>query len=258
MAHKRRSLLVLLEILAVEILIAGLVIAGILVMGFAANLIGSERVVAQVRNDWQQSFPLNRASLASTGESKYFVLKPGYRLQLSSGGRNPEVLLITVLDQTRTIDGVETRVVEERETHGSELVEVSRNFFAINRTTGDVFYFGEEVDIYKGGAVVGHEGAWQHGTNGARFGLMVPGAPVVGQRYYQEQAKGVAMDRAEVVSVSARLRTRDGSFEQCLELKETTPLEVGTETKLYAPGLGLLEDGDMTLISHGYGAPASK
>jgi len=43
-----------------------------------------------------------------------------------------ERLTITVLDQTRTIDGVEARVVEERETSGDELREVSRNYLAIS------------------------------------------------------------------------------------------------------------------------------
>jgi len=37
--------------------------------------------------------------------------------------------------------------VEEREEVDGELKEISRNFFAICREHGDVFYFGEEVDI---------------------------------------------------------------------------------------------------------------
>ena len=43
------------------------------------------------------------------------------------GGR----LVITVLNETKTVDGVETRVVEERETDKDQLIEVSRNYFAI-------------------------------------------------------------------------------------------------------------------------------
>jgi hypothetical protein len=40
-------------------------------------------------------------------------------------------LTITVLNETREVKGTETRVIEERETFGGELVEISRNFFAI-------------------------------------------------------------------------------------------------------------------------------
>jgi hypothetical protein len=128
--------------------------------------------------------------------------------------------------------------------------EVSRNYMAIHKTTGDVYYLGEDVDIYKNGKIVDHEGAWLHGTAGARLGLLMPGAPVVGQRYYQEVAPQVAMDRAEVVSVTERVTTPAGTFEQCLETDESTPLEPGRESKLYAPGVGLVKDASLVLVSY--------
>jgi hypothetical protein len=43
----------------------------------------------------------------------------------------PVKLLITVLDEMRLIDGIMTRVVEEREWEDDELVEVSWNYFAV-------------------------------------------------------------------------------------------------------------------------------
>jgi hypothetical protein len=160
-------------------------------------------------------------------------------------------LVITVLDETRVVGGIETRVVEERESADGALVEVSRNFVAIHRTTGDIYYLGEEVDIYKNGRIVDHEGAWMHGIKGATLGLLVPASPVVGQRYYQEVAPGVAMDRAQVVSVSERVTTPAGTFEKCLKTEETTPLEPrDKEYKLYAPGIGLVQDGSLVLVSY--------
>jgi hypothetical protein len=56
---------------------------------------------------------------------------------------------ITVLNEKEIITGVETRVVEERETHDGVLVEVSRNFF-VQSPDGTVCYFGEDVDMYDG------------------------------------------------------------------------------------------------------------
>ena len=44
-----------------------------------------------------------------------------------------------------------------------ELVEVSRNFYARCTQTGDIYYFGEDVDIYEDGVVVSHDGAWLAG-----------------------------------------------------------------------------------------------
>jgi hypothetical protein len=193
---------------------------------------------------------------ASAGRGKYFVLEPGF--QSVYEGREdgePTRLVITVTDQTKTVDGVETRVVEEREWHDGQLTEVSRNYFAIDRATKDVYYFGEDVDTYKDGKVRNHEGSWQSGVNGAHYGLAMPGSPRVGQRYYQEMAPGQAMDRAEVVSTTATKRTPAGEFAGCVRTEETSPLEPGVrEYKWYAPGLGLIADGTLPLVKFGPGA----
>lgn len=160
-----------------------------------------------------------------------------------------ERLTITVLDQTRTIDGVEARVVEERETSGDELREVSRNYLAISARTNAVSYFGEEVDIYRDGAVVSHEGAWRAGVAGARFGLLMPGLPLLGGRYYQEVALGVAMDRARIVAVDDTMTAGGRIYQNVLRVEESTPLKPDArEFKFYAPDVGLLRDGDLTLV----------
>ena len=194
------------------------------------------------------TFRADPADWASSGTNPYFVLEPGHVLVLEGGG---EKLTITVLDETKVVDGVTTRVVEEREEKEGKLAEVSRNFFAISKRTNDVCYFGEEVDIYKDGAVVSHDGAWLSGENGARFGLIMPGTPLLGARYHQEIAPGVAMDRAEVVGVAETFETPAGKFEGCLKTEESTPLEGGRESKYYARGIGLLRDGKMRLTRHG-------
>ena len=80
--------------------------------------------------------------------------------------------------------GVRTRVIEERETSGGKLAEISRNFFAIDKNTGDLCCFGEDVYIYKDGKVAEHGGSWLSGVDGARSGLMMPGKPAVGDRFY--------------------------------------------------------------------------
>lgn len=198
---------------------------------------------------WQDSFDVDKADLVSTGKNPFFSLEPGYVLKFK--GEGGDELTITVLNETKTIDGVETRVVEERETKGGQLAEVSLNWFAISKKTGDVYYFGEDSRDYKDGKVVGQGGSWESGKDGARFGMIMPGKPVVGQRYYQEVAPKVAMDRAENVSLSETLEVPAGKFENCLKTEESTPLEKGTEYKVYAPGVGLLKDGDFVLVSYG-------
>ena len=204
---------------------------------------------APAKTGWVDRFSVDKKDFVSVGANDYFRLEPGVFLALEKG---KERLVITVLDETRLVDGVETRVVEERESKGGRLVEVSRNFFAFNPADRAVYYFGEEVDIYKNGKVVRHEGAWESDKNGARFGLMVPGRPAVGDRFYQEIAPGVAMDRAEVASLDASIKTPAGEFKDCLKFIETTPIEpFARESKIYAPGIGLVKDGSLLLVEHG-------
>lgn len=204
---------------------------------------------APSKTGWKDTFAVDRKDFVSVGSNAYFSLEPGYALVLEKGKVR---LIITVLDETRVVDGVETRVVEERESKGGRLVEISRNYFAFNAADRGVYYFGEEVDVYKNGKVVSHEGGWESGKNGARFGLMIPGQPVVGARFYQEIAPGVAMDRARVVSIDETIKTPAGEFKDCLKFTETTPMEpLARESKVYARGIGLVKDGSLLLVEYG-------
>jgi len=194
-------------------------------------------------------FDFVESELVSSGTNPYFVLEPGFTARFEGGGGT---LVITVLAETKKVGEVETRVVEERETDEGELVEVSRNYFAISKRTNDVYYFGEDVDNYEDGKLANHGGSWLAGKDGARAGLMMPGTPLVGARHYQEIAPGHALDRAEILSLSESYATPAGKFERVLKVEETTPLEPKEkEHKHYARGVGLLNDGEMKLVKFG-------
>jgi hypothetical protein len=193
---------------------------------------------------WRDRFNGNKADLLPLGQNAYITMQRGRVLKLKHGA---DTLTVTILPDTQEIDGVTTGVLEERETKNGKLVEISRNFMATDKNTGDVYYFGEDVDNYRNGKIVNHESAWRAGAHGARFGLMIPGTPVVGQAFYQEIAPKVAMDRVEVVSTSEAVKTPAGIFERCVHLRETTPLERDVSHKYYAPGVGLIKDDEFEL-----------
>ena len=198
--------------------------------------------------DWKEEFNLADRNLSDSGESKYFILTPGFRTILANQSAQ---LIITVLEETKVIHGITTRVVEEREEKNGNLYEISRNFYAIDQETGDAFYFGEEVDFYENGAIVGHKGEWLAFESGNRPGLIMPGDPGMGMKYYQELAPGAAMDRAEVVSVSETFTTPAGVFENCLITEESSKIEASTERKTHCPGIGLVQDQSLLLVSYG-------
>ncbi|HEX4953580.1 MAG TPA: hypothetical protein VF017_09345 [Thermoanaerobaculia bacterium] len=197
-----------------------------------------------------QSFDREHCSFTSVGSNPYFPLWPGHSLTLEGEEEDDEgalvelEVIIAVLSDTELVDGVLTRVLEERESEDGELVEVSRNFVAVCRETGDVWYFGEDVDDYEDGVIVGHGGAWRAGVDGALAGVIMPGSPMVGARYQQELAPGVAEDRGEVVGFEDEVTVPAGTFERVLNVLDTNALSPGSpgDVKLYAPGVGLIVD----------------
>lgn len=222
-------------------------------------------VSAGDKREFTDDFPLGECEFASVGENRYFPLQPGREahfnnFQCVAEGEcsETEELVITVLNETRditlAINGeattVTTRVVEERETVDGQLAEISRNFFAECAGTQDVYYFGEEVDIYQDGIVVGHEGEWLAGSGGAEPGIIMPGgAFLLGARYFQEVAPGVALDRAEHVGAGLAMEVPAGNLDDCVEVEETTPLDKkSVSTKFYCPGSGLVFDDGLELV----------
>jgi hypothetical protein len=195
---------------------------------------------------WRRTFDVDRKNLGSVGGNPYFPLTPGLKLHLTG---EHETVVLSVLPETKVVDGVETRVVEERETADGELVEISRNYFAVDKITGDVYYFGEDVDIYEDGKVVSHDGAWLSGTNGAKFGLILPGKPTLGDKYYLEMAPGAeAVERVEIVAVDATLETPLRTFSNVVKCRETDMTDNGASHKWYAAGVGMIADDDMRVV----------
>ena len=218
----------------------------------AAALLGL--AVADAQRDaasasWQEEFDTASCKLLTIGRNQYFIMEPGFQLTLEGDG---DKLQVTVLEETKEVNGVTTRVVEEREWKDGALYEISRNYFAMCDGTKDVFYFGEDVDFFEGKKIVRHDGSWLAG-NGNKAGLIMAGSPKVGQKYYQEIAPDVAMDRAEIISLDETCETPAGKFAQCLKVKEGTALNIfETEYKYYAPGIGLIADQDLRLTKYGF------
>jgi len=134
---------------------------------------------------WMTSFNLEKCNIASKGENSYFILMPGHQLILRGQEDNKTIeMSVTVLNDTKVINGIELGIVEEKSVENGELVEISRNYFGICTETNDVFYFGEDTNWYEGGKVVNHEGTWQAAVGDAKPGMIMPGQVKVGLKYY--------------------------------------------------------------------------
>jgi hypothetical protein len=197
---------------------------------------------------WATDFDVDPANLASVGRNPYFILEPGYYIVLKDHDKNQ--VTISVLDETRVVAGVETRVVEEHEESDGRVIEVSRNFFAQN-ANGDVCYFGEEVDMYADdGSIAAHTGSWRADGRGVRPGMFMPADPRVGQAFRQEMAPGVAEDQSKVVALGERTEVPAGTFEDTVTMTDLNPLDGTEDAKVYARGIGLIVDESAELTTY--------
>ncbi len=206
-------------------------------------------------------FPIASCDWASSGGNGFLKLRVNRQLYLSNEACEEcvaedglEELWITILPETRLVTWphggklrtVRTRVMEEYETVDGELEEVSKNFVADCNPMNDVYYFGE--DVFDGDGLPLPD-AWLAGVDGARPGILVPDrAYLLGSRYFQEFAPN-AQDRVEHTSLGIDVEVPAGSFKNCVEVTETSPLEPGSVSlKTYCPNVGMVRDGDLELI----------
>src|SRR6185295_9341188 len=97
------------------------------------------------KDGFRTTFNMNENNLSSTGRNRYFILEPGYELVLEGKEDGESVrLTVAVLNETKKIGNIETRLVVEHlvAIATGKVVESSRNYFAIDKTTHDVYYFG--------------------------------------------------------------------------------------------------------------------
>jgi hypothetical protein len=146
-----------------------------------------------------------------------------------------------VTGQTKTIMGVDTRVIHDTHWEAGKVVEITDDWFAQD-DAGNVWYLGEFSSEYKNGKLVGHKGSWEAGKNGAQAGIVMEANPKVGDTYQQEVAPGIAEDQATVLSLTESVCVPYGCFSNVLKTKESTPLEPSVaEHKYYAPGVGQIK-----------------
>jgi hypothetical protein len=157
-----------------------------------------------------------------------------------------------VLGETRLIDDVTTRVIEEREWEDGELLEISWNYFA-QAEDGTICYFGEDVDIYEGEDEISHEGAWCAEDPENAPGIFMPADPRPGMKYPMELAPGVAEDTGQVVGIGPYEVPAD-TYSETIRVRESSPLDTGFGYKIFAAGTGLIVDGPLALVSFASGA----
>jgi hypothetical protein len=183
---------------------------------------------------------IDPANFVSQVDNPFFPLPPGTTFHYrgtESGVATRDEMYVT--RDTKQILGVNVTVVHDQVFDGHVLAEDTFDWYAQD-VDGNVWYFGEDTkELDADGNVISTEGSWEAGVNGAQPGIIMEAHPQVGDRYFQEFAKGVAEDQAQVLSLDASTCVRYGCFSNVLVTKEWTQLEPGViANKYYAAGVG--------------------
>jgi hypothetical protein len=182
---------------------------------------------------------------STTVDNKWFPLKPGTQLIFTGTtieGKKlvPHRIVFTVTDLAKTVGGVRSIVVWDRDYTDGQLVEQELSFFAQDND-GNVWHTGEYPEVWENGKIV-EAPAWLADVKGAYAGLEMHAAPRLSYPAYEQGYAPPPIswtDRGQVYKVGQKMCVPAGCHSNVLTIREYNPDEPGrSQLKYYAPGLG--------------------
>lgn len=179
-------------------------------------------------------------------DNRWTPLAPGEKFVLTGNlreGNSPIAhrIVSIVTDLTKTLDGVPTSIVWERDYSAGKLAE-SELFFMAEDDAGTVWLFGEYPEISDKGAFQGAPDTWIVPHYGAQPGIFMRAHPRVGRpSYSQGFVRPIQFyDRARVLKSDQTVCVPVGCFHHVLAIDEWGPFRPsdGHQRKFYAPGIG--------------------
>ncbi len=184
-------------------------------------------------------------------DNTYYPLVPGTQFRLDGtvvgddGVKHPHRIETTVTDLTKTIDGVHTVVLFDRDLQGST-VQKSEIYFQAQDASGAAWNMGEYPEKYTpAGALDGAPKAWLPGQAGAEPGLSMPAHPKTGTPTYNE---GLApsvdfKDCATIVDTGRHTCAGPKCYDNVVVVDEYAPDQQGDghQEKFMAPGIGNIQ-----------------
>jgi hypothetical protein len=194
---------------------------------------------------------LDPADFTTNIDNPYWPMRPGshwvYR-EVENG--ETQRVDVTVTNQTKTLEGIDARVVHDRVSRNGETLEDTYDWYAQD-SAGNLWYLGEDTAEYENGKLKTKEGSWAAGIDGAEPGVVVPAHPKQGMTYREEYYAGHAEDGAEVLKVGSQVQVPFGRFQNAMLTRNFSTIEPTVEEmKLYAKGVGPVME---LLVSGGSG-----
>lgn len=192
-------------------------------------------------------------------DNKWFPLAPGKQFtfegQADLGDEEPRILprivVFTVTDMTKVIDGVETLVIWDQDfaidEEGEQFLVEEQIAFFVQDEDGNVWMLGEYPEEFEDGEFVGAPMTWIQGVQDAQGGIIVLGRlgrQRLGTEFLQGLARSIEFfDCGLVHRKLRRLTVRGEVFRNIVVIRERDVLdpEGGIQQKYYAADVGLVK-----------------
>lgn len=167
-----------------------------------------------------------------------FILRPGTTFVFENREEGSSKT-VEVTRETRVVNGVTCVVVHDIARQNGQINEDTYDWYAQD-ADGNVWYFGEATQDFEPGNPdpVSTGGSWEAGVDGAEAGIIMLANPQEGDAYAQENAPGIAEDRAVVLDTDTGVAVVYGAFDGALQTRDINPLDPSRENKFYVPGVG--------------------
>ncbi len=177
---------------------------------------------------------------ATSSVNQWFPLKPGYQSVREGGLDRGHRRLIhrrvyTVTNVTKEVAGVRAVLILDQDIDGGEVAEQALDLVAED-LNGNVWYLGSYTETYEGGEYINATDGWLAGVRGAKPGVLMLAAPVVGSpKYSQATVPGEGSATAKVSKTGQQ---------KCVPFKcytDVLVIQEGGENVYYAPGVGSIK-----------------
>lgn len=237
-------------------LFLGVLVVVLVIIGFLRRYEPTPAVTTTGEATKHAAVPLeeidpNNFDRSTTIDNKWMPLQPGTRwvyegFSIEDGERVRHMLVDTVTDLTKEINGVRTIVSLEEDYSDGKLIEREIAFHAQDND-GNVWHLGQLRETYDDVEFVGAR-VWMVGNPaGAKAGIRMLAAPLPGARYSQGYAPAPFhwTDRSQVSEMGQQTSVAAGQYNEVMIIDEwdaDTPPGV-FQTKYYAPDVGVVRVG---------------
>jgi len=189
------------------------------------------------------------------GSNEYLPLRPG--LQSVRKGTTlighravPHIVVSTVTDVIRRIDGVRAVAVIDQDIDAGQITQQSIDWRAQDRA-GNIWSVGSYTEEYEGGRFSIRRDAWLAGVDGAKPGLMMPAnASPQMPPWTIAQPPHADPDVAQAAARGTRQCVAFNCYSSVLTVREGKSSALNNELKYYAPGVGQILNTPMVFSHH--------